>query len=216
MNKTSLTLDNVDIWFGVTDIRPKAIIRVVDLETAGLDPDDQVVEIGAVDLNVYTGDVCDVASRIIRPSKSIPPQASAIHHLTDADVANAPSWSDVWPQVFTADQNIIAFAAHNASFDSRWISGDLPTHRALPDAFVTAHLLRQILNRASVDDLIDWSKQPALLNKVTFGKHKGLKWTDVPDDYLDWIISKRDFNEDVMHTVQTIRASRRASAASAA
>jgi exodeoxyribonuclease X len=132
MHKTSLTLDNVDIWHDAIkikhdaiDIRPKTIIRVVDLETTGLDLDDEVVEIGAVDLDICTGDIRDVASQIIRPGKSIPPQASAIHHLTDADVANAPSWSAAWPQVFTADQNVIALAAHNASFDSKWISSDL-------------------------------------------------------------------------------------------
>jgi exodeoxyribonuclease X len=233
-------------------IQSKSKIRVVDLETTGLNPDDQVVEIGAVDLDIHTGDICDAVSQIIRPCKSIPAEACAIHHITDDDVAAAPSWPDVWPRIFN-DENVVAFAAHNANFDGKWISDELlkgkplictlkaalriwpdapehknqtlrywlklpidrdrttPTHRALPDAYVTANLLRELLKSASVDDLISWSNQPALLPKVTFGKHRGLKWADVPNDYLNWIVSNGSFDENVMHTVHAVRASRHAS-----
>ena len=83
-----------------------------------------------------------------------------------------------------------------------------PAHRALPDAYVTAHLLRLQLNSASLDDLITWSQQPALLTNVTFGKHRGLQWTDVPDGYLDWIIASSGFDENVMYTAKTVRAGR--------
>ena len=70
----------------------------------------------------------------------------------------------------------------------------------MPDAYVTAHILREVLNYVSVDQLISWSRQPVLLANVKFGKHRGMKWLDVPDDYFDWIISKGDFDEDVMRT----------------
>ena len=246
-----MTLDFADNWNALAEIPPKAKIRVFDLETTGLNADDEVVEIGAVDLDVHTGEICEVTSQIVRPSKPIPPLACAIHHITDDDVASAPSWPDVWPRVFNGDQNVIAFAAHYASFDSGWISADLlegkplictyktalriwpeapgysnqalrywlnlpverdravPTHRALPDAYVSAHLVRELLKNASADDLVSWSNEPALLPKVTFGKHRGSKWTDVPDDYLDWIIFKSNFDdEDVMHTARSIRANR--------
>jgi exodeoxyribonuclease X len=243
-----MTVENV--CDPIAEIRPKALIRVIDLETTGLEADDEIIEIGAVDLNIYTGDICDRASQIVRPRKPIPPLACAVHHITDDDVVSAPSWADVGPQVFDGDQNIVAFAAHKASFETGFITADLiggksfictlkaalrlwpeapghsnqalrywlklpvdrqraiPAHRALPDAYVTAHILREMLNRASVDQLVLWSQQPALLINVGFGKHKGMKWTDVPDDYLGWIVSKGDFDEDVMHTVQTIRANR--------
>ena len=230
----------------------QSLIRVIDLETTGLDLDDEVVEIGAVDLDVDTGEICDVASQIIRPCKSIPADACAVHHITDDDVAGAPSWPEVWPRIFNGAQNVIAFAAHNASFESKWIGAELlrekplictykaalriwpdapehknqtlrywlklpvdrdrtiPTHRALPDAYVTAHLLHKILTSgACVDDIVLWSGQPALLHIVAFGKHKGLKWADVPDGYLDWTIFKSDItDENIRHTAQTIRANR--------
>lgn len=36
----------------------------------------------------------------------------------------------------------------------------LPAHRAMPDAYVTAHHLRDLLNTASVEQLLQWSAQP--------------------------------------------------------
>jgi len=236
------------------EIPPDAKVRVFDFETTGLGPDDQIVEVGVVDLKLYTGDICEVTSQIVRPPKPIQPTACAVHHITDDDVMSAPSWAEVGPQVFNGDPNVIAYAAHNASFDRRLIGADLiggkpfictykaalrlwpdapghknqdlrywlklpvdreraiPAHRALPDAYVTAHLLRELLNHASIDDLVSWSQQPALLVNVGFGKHRGMKWTDVPGDYLDWMISKGDFNEDVLYTVQTVRRRRQGGA----
>lgn len=32
---------------------------------------------------------------------------------------------------------------------------------------------------------------PKLLEVVKFGKHEGLKWSEVPKDYLDWLKNKR-------------------------
>ncbi|WP_162246614.1 MULTISPECIES: exonuclease domain-containing protein [unclassified Brevundimonas] len=60
----------------------------------------------------------------------------------------------------------------------------LPAHRAGPDAFVTAHILVQLLQTETVGDLIEWTTQPAV---VTFGRHRGKAWGEVPSDYLRWI-----------------------------
>lgn len=74
-----------------------------------------------------------------------------------------------------------------------------PPHRAGPDAYLGAELMLRILqeNRASVDDMVRWSDGPALLPRVTFGKHKGADWKDVPSDYLDWILNKSDMDRDI-------------------
>lgn len=44
-----------------------------------------------------------------------------------------------------------------------------PAHRAMPDAYVTAHHLRDMLNEASLDQLIAWSAEPGLLPRVPTG-----------------------------------------------
>ena len=82
-------------------------------------------------------------------------------------------------------------------------------HRAVPDAIVTAHLLNELLKETDIGHLRDWSRKPAVLVKVGFGKHFGLKWADVPTDYLDWII-KQQMDEDVLYTANTILEVRRA------
>jgi exodeoxyribonuclease X len=104
-------------------------IRIIDLETTGLEPCDEVVEVGAIDLDCDSGEICNFGSQTIRPRNPIPPQASAVHHITDADVADAPIWEDVWPQFFNAD--VVAFAAHNANFESRWLNEQILGGRPL-------------------------------------------------------------------------------------
>lgn len=72
----------------------------------------------------------------------------------------------------------------------------MPPHRAGPDAWVTAHLLTELLNEAPVEQMVAWTLEPKLLPKVPFGKHRGLPWTDVPIDYLQWMIGQRDMEPD--------------------
>lgn len=78
-----------------------------------------------------------------------------------------------------------------------------PAHRALPDAYVTAWLLHTLIQAgATIEQMIEWTEQPSLLPRVTFGKHRGLKWSEVNFSYLAWM-QKQDFDEDVLFTVQT-------------
>lgn len=82
----------------------------------------------------------------------------------------------------------------SASFDRE---AAMPPHRALPDAYVTAHILARMLGSWSVADLVSISGKPALLGRLTFGKHRGMRFSEAPVDYLQWIRDKSDLNEDV-------------------
>lgn len=78
---------------------------------------------------------------------------------------------------------------------------ELTPHRALPDCYVTAAVLIEVLRAADEQDvsfgeLMAWSKEPPLLQTFGFGKHKGTKWRDAPADYLEWIIAKSDLDAD--------------------
>ncbi|WP_204326443.1 hypothetical protein, partial [Stenotrophomonas maltophilia] len=68
----------------------------------------------------------------------------------------------------------------------------LPAHRAFPDAYVTAHHLRDMLNAASVEQLIQWSKSPGLLPRVRFGPDRGKEWGEIDDDSLAVFLNDRD------------------------
>lgn len=78
----------------------------------------------------------------------------------------------------------------------------MPPHRAAPDAFVTAHILAQAMAMATPGDMAAWTSKPSLLPRVTFGKHRGAKWADVPRDYLEWIAKQSDMDPDVKFTAK--------------
>lgn len=94
-------------------------------------------------------------------------------------------------------------------------AGSAP-HRALFDALMTWDIFNWMVDQAwnrmqdetvgsipSRDDCIQWlihtTQQPVLLRKVRFGKHVGSLWSEVPLDYLKWIV-RQDFDADVIHT----------------
>lgn len=63
-------------------------------------------------------------------------------------------------------------------------------HSAEGDAYVTAHILMALLQEHPVALLVQWTTEPKVYPRLTFGKHKGLAWPAVPHDYLDWIVYK--------------------------
>jgi exodeoxyribonuclease X len=72
----------------------------------------------------------------------------------------------------------------------------------MPDAYVTAFLLRECLRKKTVDELIEISSRPALLTKVSFGKHRGIAWKSVDRGYLQWILKQGDMDENVLFTAR--------------
>jgi len=89
----------------------------------------------------------------------------------------------------------------DASPDFAW-GLSMPSHRALPDAYVTAHILRFLLdNGVSLEAMIQTTIDPALLPRLAFGKHAGTSWDEVPTDYLEWLTRNHD-DRDVKHTAR--------------
>lgn len=73
-----------------------------------------------------------------------------------------------------------------------------PAHRAGPDAWVTAHLLIDLLKEATVEQMIQWTREPRRLDRIPFGKHRGSRWADAPADYLRWMAGQGDMDADVV------------------
>jgi exodeoxyribonuclease X len=70
----------------------------------------------------------------------------------------------------------------------------LPAHRAMPDAYVTAHNLRDMLNQTSLEQLLAWSRQPGLLPRVPSGPDRGKNWDDITIGSLRELASDRDID----------------------
>jgi len=105
----------------------------------------------------------------------------------------------VWPEAPKHNNQALRYWLKPEGLDRSIAS---VAHRAGPDAYVTAFTLRELLKKATVTDLIKWSAEPAILPRVTFGKHSGAEWKTVPVDYLSWILRQSDMDEDVMHTAR--------------
>jgi exodeoxyribonuclease X len=83
----------------------------------------------------------------------------------------------------------------------------LPAHRAGPDAYVTAHHLRDMLALASPAQLIAWSLEPGLLPRVPHGPDRGEPWTALDDTRLASFAADR--NADVRFSAEREQARRR-------
>lgn len=84
---------------------------------------------------------------------------------------------------------------------------DLPPHRALPDAVVTAHVLLALLRERGAEELLDLTQAPILERTIRFGMHRGTPWAEVPASYLQWILRQNEANpdawdRDVVHTAE--------------
>lgn len=66
----------------------------------------------------------------------------------------------------------------------------MPPHRALPDAYTTAHILARMLEMCSIKEAVSWSRELPYLTKITFGAHFGKKYDEVPASYLRWVLSQ--------------------------
>jgi DNA polymerase III epsilon subunit-like protein len=111
MNNTPANSKASAIELARTLIEQKPVY--LDTETTGLDRDDEIVEISIVDFDGKT-----LFTSLVKPSKSIPADAQRIHHISNADVASAPAWPILWPNIrsFLYGRMI---AAYNTSFDLR-------------------------------------------------------------------------------------------------
>lgn len=91
-----------------------------DLETTGLNPvDDEIVEIGAV--LVENGEITKEFHQLVNPGCSMPPDASAVNHITDDMLSGQPCIHQVLPAFLSfVGDNVLA--AHNAAFDIKFIA----------------------------------------------------------------------------------------------
>lgn len=76
------------------ELNLKSPIIFFDLETTGVNiMTDRIVELSLI--KVYPNGDEEVKSRRLNPEMPIPPQATAIHHITDEDVKDAPTFKQI-------------------------------------------------------------------------------------------------------------------------
>jgi exodeoxyribonuclease X len=81
----------------------------------------------------------------------------------------------------------------------------LPAHRAMPDAYVTAHHLRDMLNAVGPAAMIEWSRQPGLLPRVRSGRDRGKPWSMIDETSLNELAADRDVDTRFSATTELRR-----------
>ena len=122
------------VYDGVQACRPRPLARlplatcrfvVIDTETTGFHAyaGDEIVSIALIELQGVerTG---NVFTTLVNPRRAIPPQSTDIHHITDADVAEAPVLEEVLCDIirFIGDSILIG---HHVQFDIRFLNKTL-------------------------------------------------------------------------------------------
>ena len=90
---------------------------IFDTETTGLGPAAEIVEMAALKVD---GTV--LLDTLVKPRQPVPPDATAIHGITEEDVAGSPPIEAVLPRVSGRDQHL---ASYNLAFDERLIQRSL-------------------------------------------------------------------------------------------
>ncbi|TVR13728.1 MAG: 3'-5' exonuclease [Planctomycetota bacterium] len=137
-----------------------------DTETTGIATGSRLVEIAGVALS-ERGRVTSRFSTLVDPDMPIPAGAQAVHGISDAMVADAPSVADAMAEFFHWLPQGVPLIAHNARYDQDIISlacsqAKLP----LPDCgLIDTRAMAQTLaatpnNR--LETLIDWHELPVV------------------------------------------------------
>lgn len=151
----------------------------------------------------------DVAPKVLKPDGGLVALAAhrasfEQHHCTPRFAGGAPwicTWKGslrVWPELSGFSNQMLRYQRRPVGLVHEL---GLPAHRAMPDAYVTAFTLRDMLNEVDIKALIAWSKQPGLLPRVRSGLERGRAWDTISDEALAELARDRDL--DTRFTAQT-------------
>ena len=136
------------------------LLKVIDFETCGLAPPAGVCEVGWVDVVQLPESTQWAAhppiSTLVNPGQSIPPESSAVHGITDADVDGAPSFHDVIARMLK--EPMLALAGHNIKFELKWLPPNVPDDFQLIDTYAIALRLAPQAPSHSLQALRYWLK----------------------------------------------------------
>lgn len=184
------------------------VFVVKDTETTGLDPtQDKLVEVAAVAVKPSVG-VIGMWATLINPGIPIPPEVSAVHYLTDSDVASAPALAvaEAGLRRFYKAVGGTALVAHNAAFDSGFIDAGIYDCLPIPEWLCTERLARHVWPDAPTfknQGLRFWRR----LNVDTFGimAHRALGDALVTAALLLDILSCEEFALRNITTLEELR-----------
>lgn len=74
-----------------------------------------------------------------------------------------------------------------------------PAHRAGPDAYTTAHILKALFDAGHTGrEMVAWSKEPPVLPTCPIGKFRGMPWPEVEGGFLGWMVRQPTMDPDLI------------------
>lgn len=180
-------LQRVDaaVWSESPPVIPFA---VVDVETTGLNPSiDRVIEVAVVRC-APDGTVTDEWSTLVDPGRD--PGATHIHGITAEDLAGAPTFAAIAPELVARLDGAMV-CAHNLSFDEAFLSAELArVGMALPEtpSLCTLELARAVLSEQRRHTLAACAAELGVAHE---GAHRALADSRVTVAVLAAMIDRR-------------------------
>jgi DNA polymerase III epsilon subunit family exonuclease len=115
-----------------------ARLVAVDTETTGMSPDAGAALVELASVTLEDGAIGEAWSSLVRPGRPIPPDATRVHGITDAMVAEAPEPCTIAGQLRSACGDL-PLVFHNAPFDLPFLqdlmqrSGQPPLYNPIVD-----------------------------------------------------------------------------------
>lgn len=144
----------------------------------------------------------DVATEVLQPEGGV--VALAAHRAAfeqrycNPRLAGGAQWICTWKGALRVWPHLQGFSNQMLRYQRRpeglVHETGLPAHRAMPDAYVTAHHLRDMLNTVALSDLLAWTRQPGLLPRVRSGPERGRPWDMLPVEALEELAHDRDID----------------------
>lgn len=104
----------------------------------------------------------------------------------------------VWPDAPAHSNGVLRYWLEDRGLLSLDHDTAMPPHRAGPDAYVTAHILKALFAAgATGKDMVAWTQEPRLLPKCPIGKFRGQPWSDVEAGFLNWMLGQPTMEEDL-------------------
>lgn len=102
----------------------------------------------------------------------------------------------IWPEAPSHSNSALRYWLQDQGLIEPDHALTMPPHRAGPDAYVTAHILKALLVKATGREMVAWTKEPRLLPTCPIGKFRGKPWAEVEVGFLDWMLRQTDMDAD--------------------
>jgi DNA polymerase-3 subunit epsilon len=163
---------------------------VFDLETTGINVDkDKIVQIAMI--RIEPGGTRTTLDTLVNPERPIPPEASAVHGIKDADVQDQPTFSQIRREVeeFLTDADLAGF--NSVNFDLPLLQAELNRAGSEMDFPGVRHLdAMKIFHRMERRDLT--AAYRLYCGKELTGAHNALADTEATLAILDAQIARYD------------------------